>query len=320
MKQPLLSIIVPIYKVEEFLEECVNSILNQEFSDFELILVNDGSPDNCGKICDEFAKKDQRIKVIHKVNGGLSSARNAGIEIAKGSYLSFIDSDDFISEDFYKDNMNFLISNKDVDMLIAQVCYYDGNKNKVVENFPRKIDVKKEILSYMLSIDYIGSAWINIYKKEIFDKLRYPEGSIYEDGYILTDIIEKIEKIYISNRGIYYYRNREGSIMTKKKSLENWRDIFSTHTKQLNFCYKIEDNKKIFINKYVACHLAPIYASLEYPDTNFKEIIQKFENYKFNFSQLWKSEIPKKTAIKLYLLRLLGYQKIIELYKFLNRY
>lgn len=100
-KLPLLSIIVPIYKVEEFLEECVESILKQEFKDYELILVDDGSPDNCGKICDNYAELDNRIKVIHKKNGGLSSARNAGKEVAKGKYLSFIDSDDFISDNYY---------------------------------------------------------------------------------------------------------------------------------------------------------------------------------------------------------------------------
>ena len=95
-KNPILSIIVPVYKVEPYLEKCIKSIIGQDFEDFELILVDDGSPDRCGAVCDDYALKDNRIKVIHKENGGLSSARNTGIEAAKGSFLSFIDSDDYV--------------------------------------------------------------------------------------------------------------------------------------------------------------------------------------------------------------------------------
>ena len=97
-----ISIIVPVYKVEKYLKKCVDSILAQTFSDFELILVDDGSPDNSGRICDDYAKKDARVRVVHKQNGGLSSARNAGIEVAKGKYLGFVDSDDYIAEDMYE--------------------------------------------------------------------------------------------------------------------------------------------------------------------------------------------------------------------------
>ena len=102
MSKPLLSIIVPVYNVEKYIERCIKSILNQSFTNFELILVDDGSPDNCGKICDEYKKKDSRIKVIHKKNGGLSDARNAGIERAKGEYIAFVDSDDFINKYMYE--------------------------------------------------------------------------------------------------------------------------------------------------------------------------------------------------------------------------
>ena len=150
-KQPLLSIIVPIYKVEEFLHECIDSILKQEFTDYELILVNDGSPDNCGDICDQYSSEDSRIIVIHKENGGLSSARNAGIDIARGKYYSFIDSDDFISQDFSLSNMNYLSLHQDIDMIVTQVCYYDQVENKIVYNTRKELLNEKEILNYYIN-------------------------------------------------------------------------------------------------------------------------------------------------------------------------
>ena len=111
----LITIVVPVYKVEQYLDKCVNSIINQTYKNLEIILVDDGSPDNCGKMCDEYAKNDNRIVVIHKENGGLSDARNAGIEIAKGKYISFIDSDDYVTED-YVEFLYALISNNNVEV------------------------------------------------------------------------------------------------------------------------------------------------------------------------------------------------------------
>lgn len=319
IKPPLLSIIVPIYNVEEYLEECINSILIQEFKDYELILVDDGSPDGCGKICDDYAVKDSRIRVIHKTNGGLSSARNAGIDIAQGRYLSFIDSDDFISSDYYLGNMQYLLSHQEVDMLVAQVCYYDGDKNKIAYNKSRELFDEREILNYMLSMEYISSAWINIYKADIFSDLRFPEGRIYEDGYILTDIVKKVKKVYLSNMGIYYYRNRENSIMTKKKSLSNWNDILKTHSKQLDFCYQLNDDKRLFLQKYEVCHLALIYACTEYPESSFKNDIIKFETYHYTLSHLLNSKISIKSVLKLYLLKIAGYKAMIKLYQLLGK-
>lgn len=122
MAVPEISIIVPVYNVEKYLDKCVNSILNQTFQDFELILVDDGSPDNCGEMCDDYAARDKRVTVIHQVNGGLSAARNAGIEIAKGRYLGFVDSDDYIAEDMYELLYNNL-KNEDADL--ATVGFLD---------------------------------------------------------------------------------------------------------------------------------------------------------------------------------------------------
>ncbi|MDC0372101.1 glycosyltransferase [Flavobacteriaceae bacterium] len=319
MKNPVLSIIVPIYNVEEFLEECIESILNQSFKDFELILVNDGSTDRCPEICDDYAIRDQRVIVINKINGGLSSARNAGIDAAKGSYLSFVDSDDFISSDYYEKNINYLLTHPNTNILVLQVCYYDNIQNIVIPNKSRKLLNKEDIINYMMSKDYVGSAWISIYKKEIFDNLRYPEGKIFEDGFILIDIIENANHVFISDIGTYYYRKRYGSIMLKKKNLKDWYDILTTHSKQLDFCYSISDNKKLFIAKYERCHLALIYALIEYPNESFKVFKTKFEQYNYSFLQLY-NVVNTKSMIKLYILKLFGFSFMVKLYKSINIY
>jgi len=317
---PTLSVIVPIYNVEEYLEQCIESILNQPYTDFELILVNDGSPDNCGAICDVYALKDERIKVIHKVNGGLSSARNAGIDIAQGEYLSFIDSDDFVSDDYYQMNMEYLLTHPQTNILILQVCHYDNNKNEVVINEKKELIGRNDIVNFMMSMDYIGAAWINIYKKDIFNELRYPEGRIFEDGFILTEIIEKASVVYITNIGVYYYRKRDNSIMQKKKTIDNWYDILSTHSKQLDYCYVIPDNKKLFLGKYKACYLALIHAYIEYPDGFFQEYKEKFQSYKYNFLQLLQGLNSFTTIVKLFVVKSVGFDKMIEVYKFFGVY
>lgn len=317
---PRLSIIVPVFKVEDYLEQCIESILNQPFIDFELILVDDGSPDNCGKICDSYSLNDNRIRVIHKKNGGLSSARNVAIEVARGKYLSFIDSDDFISNDFYQDNMEYLMTHPDTDMLVLQVCHYDNKINKLIYNEKRELIGYNEIVNYMFSENYLGSAWINIYNKEIFNHLRYPEGQIFEDGFILPEIVEKTKKIFITNTGIYYYRKRDDSIMQEKKTIKSWCDILSTHVKQLDYCCTIPDNKKIFIEKYKICYLALIYAFIEYPNGPFKEYLGKFQSYDYKLSQLLRDNLGFKYVFILYFLKKIGFITVIKIYKLLNIY
>lgn len=319
MKNPVLSIIVPVYNVEEFLVECIDSILNQSFKDFELILVDDGSPDRCPKICDEYSMKDQRVIVIHKNNGGLSSARNAGIDIARGDYISFIDSDDFISIDYYEKNINFLLTHTNFNILVLQVCHYDNIQNIVIKNDRRKLLNNKDVVNYMMSMEYIGSAWISIYKKDIFNNLRFPEGRIFEDGFVLIDIIKKAGHVFISDIGTYYYRKRDCSIMHKKKSIKDWCDILTTHLKQLDYCHSISDDKKLFIAKYESCYLALIYASIEFPNESFDEFKFKFEQFDYSFVQLY-NVVNTKSLIKLYILKLFGFSFMIKIYKSFNLY
>lgn len=220
-----ISIIVPVYNVEKYLNKCVDSILNQTFKDFELILVDDGSPDNSGVICDQYAKEDTRVRVIHKENGGLSSARNAGIEVAQGKFLGFVDSDDYIAEDMYELLYNNII-NEDVDLSICGI--YDVYKGKTPKTLPdfRKVCTKVETMKLILDANIISVHAVNkLYKRALFNSIKYPLGTITEDAAVILNIVDQCEKIVVDSTQKYFYYHRENSISSKEFSLKNLQTI-----------------------------------------------------------------------------------------------
>ena len=214
MKNDLISIIIPVYKVEKYLEKCIESVLKQTYTNLQIILVDDGSPDNCGKICDEYAKKDSRIEVIHKANGGLSDARNVGISKAKGRYIGFVDSDDYIKEDMYEILLN-LIKKYDADVSICNLYdvidgnEYIRNKENGIREYSR-LDILKEVL---LDKNIQSYAWNKLYKKELFDEVKYPIGKKYEDIGTTFYIFEKCNKIVVTSEPEYYYLKRSDSLV-----------------------------------------------------------------------------------------------------------
>lgn len=218
-KEPLISVIVPIYKVEKYIEKCVKSIINQEYQNLEIILVDDGSPDNCGKICDDYEKIDSRIKVIHKQNGGLSSARNAGIDVAKGEYIGFVDSDDFIEPFMYKNLINVILSQK-CRLAVCGINYVfeDGHVVKKTEEgnddvmeFERAIT---EMNTYRL---FDMGAWSKLYDASLFDNIRFPEGKLSEDFYIMFKIFDRAQKVAFVSKPAYNYLQRQNSISRNVK-------------------------------------------------------------------------------------------------------
>lgn len=231
---PRLSIIVPIYNVEKYLSRCIESILNQTFKDFELILVNDGSTDNCKEICEKYKRMDSRIIVANKKNGGLSSARNLGIDISKGDYIGFVDSDDFIDVHMYEILLN-TINAYDSDIVICdyyKVNEYDikkyekmksNNKDIKVENI-NNIDVIERIITRDIKIVV---AWNKIYKRSLFDNLRYKEGVICEDEFLAHRIFYKCNKVSIINQKLYYYIQRKGSIINSPFSPKDFDKIYA---------------------------------------------------------------------------------------------
>lgn len=231
----LISVIVPIYNVEKYLNRCIKSIINQSYTNLEIILVDDGSPDRCGEICDEWAKKDKRIKVIHKKNGGLSDARNVGIEIAQGEYLSFIDSDDYVHKDFIKVLYeNCLKNNADISMCGFRQTDKDENINKEIKNENIRIIFSKDVLEKKHNISCV--AWNKLYKKSIFNNIRYPKGKIHEDVAVIYKIMYYANKIVITDLELYFYFSAPESIM---------RSEFSK--KRLDALEVIKDSYKFFI-------------------------------------------------------------------------
>ena len=223
MNNPLISIIVPVYNVEDYLDRCVESIVNQTYQNLEIILVNDGSTDSSGKMCDEWKEKDNRIIVIHKENGGLSDARNSGIPIAKGEYIGFVDSDDYISVYMYETLLNIIITH-DVD--IAECKWKMFENESEINDYRSKNDVSISVYSTEDALRELISGkkikqtvWNKLYPHRLIN-LMFPVGKINEDEYWTYQIFGKANKIATVDAELYYYYQRESSIMHEKYSIK----------------------------------------------------------------------------------------------------
>ena len=213
-----ISIIIPVYKVEKYLDSCVESVVNQTYENLEIILVDDGSPDNCPKMCDDWAKKDKRIKVIHKENGGLSDARNAGIDVAPGDYLMFLDSDDSIHTQTCE-ILLYNIENENAD--VSACSFQDVYEIDVIEEKKYKLEeikskvFKKDDVFDLIFNDNVKTdtmACAKMYKKGIFNELRFDVGKIHEDEFIVHKILNKCEVFVYTDLPLYNYFKRADSI------------------------------------------------------------------------------------------------------------
>lgn len=207
-----LSIVIPVYKVENTLERCVNSILCQDYADYEIILVDDGSPDRSGDICDGFAERYDNISVIHKENGGLSDARNAGINAANGEYITFIDSDDCIKRDTLPELMNIISAHPEYDILEYPVYVHYSSSRQHILSFEECVyyNVEKYWLqcrAYMHSY-----AWNKIYKVGLFKDVRFPVNKVFEDIWTLPSLLKKASVVATTGKGLYYYYSNDNGI------------------------------------------------------------------------------------------------------------
>ncbi len=221
MVQELVSVIVPVYNVEEYLVDCIESIRNQIYSKLEIILVDDGSPDNCGAICDEYARKDSRIRVIHKTNGGLSDARNVGIDASKGAYIVCVDSDDLVDLRYVSRMMELMTD--DVDLVVcAPLLFFQDNEiesYKDTTSDPPDIFLPEDALRELFrqrEYDFEPSAWGKLYRRTLFgDDLRFPVGKIYEDLALTYRLVDRARKIVRTKEKLYFYRQRANSLLNE---------------------------------------------------------------------------------------------------------
>lgn len=212
--KPLISVIIPVYNVEKYLDDCIRSVIGQTYDNIEIIVVDDGSTDNSGNMCDCYAEKDERIQVIHKANGGLSDARNAAIEICSGEYITFVDSDDVIAKEYIQLLLNALISTKSNISICRHVSFYDGGlnvKERQLNNAPVTFD-KKTALEKMLYQVFDVSAPYKLYQRALFNEIRFPRGKLYEDLATTYKVFLKCDLISYIDVPLYYYRQRQNSI------------------------------------------------------------------------------------------------------------
>lgn len=222
----MISVIVPVYNVEKYINKCVESIVNQTYKDLEIILVDDGSPDNCPAMCDEWAKKDGRIKVIHKENGGVSTARNVGLENAKGDFIGFVDSDDYIASNMYEFLLNSLIVNNS-DVSVCSTFLVSENNEIKSDN-----KVKSQLLNQEESVKYISyemnnSLWNKLFRKDVIKDLRFEEGYTHgEDHLILLNVLKNIKKVSFVEDSLYYYVQRSNSTTGAKFNSKSFDQVY----------------------------------------------------------------------------------------------
>lgn len=223
----LISVIIPVYKVEPYLPKCIESVLHQAYQELEIILVDDGSPDRCGAICDEYAEKDARIRVIHKENGGLSDARNAGMRIATGVYLAFIDSDDWVDGDYFE-TLYRLLKDNDADLSAISLCSVSDDGSEVGRSHTGKTILLDDSSAMESMFRRDGLPWCapaKLYKRSLFEGIVYPVGVLMEDKATTYKVFARCKKIVYADLPLYKYLVRQGSIMRSpfsQKRLESF--------------------------------------------------------------------------------------------------
>ena len=309
---PLISVIVPIYQVEAYLEECLDSILNQTYRQLEIILVDDGSPDRCGEICDRYASQDSRIQVIHQTNQGLSAARNAGMDIATGEYISFIDSDDYIDSHFYE-KMEQGFQDYPEAPIITCLAYQNEegyitpytHKNTNQPKFHSTLTFCEDCILGKMSV----VVWNKLFRSELMKDIRFRVGRIFEDSLFMHDLSPILKQypgdVVVIPHYLYYYRIRQGSICHGEEpniigSLHSYLDII-TESKEQNpeFAQKLEIqcqqniinfNGQLELNKEWKKKYAPTFRPL------MKQIPWRII---FSFQASWKGKIAM-LIIRLY--------------------
>ena len=228
----LISVIIPVYNVKDYVKESIESVINQTYKNLEIIIIDDGSNDDSEKICDEYAKKDKRIKLIHQKNQGLSAARNKGLDIANGKYISFLDSDDMYYPEMLEKTYNAMINN-DVDCVICD--YVKGKNKEKTKRLKGRLNIKedkiidnKKALNYLIHKKINTSVWNKLYKKELFDNVRFPKGHVHEDIILTMKILKNSNKTYLLNKKLVFYRMNSSSI-THTYSKKNIVDLYISH-------------------------------------------------------------------------------------------
>ena len=300
MKKYLVSIIVPVYNVERYIEQCIKSLCSQTYDNIEIVLVDDGSSDNSGFICDDYSRKDSRIKVIHKKNEGVSKARKKGLEKSIGEYIAFVDSDDYVENNYIEELINRII-NKNVDVVCCN-CIDEGIdgqpnicilKEEILENLEEKIQ------NYYNGMRFAYVIWGKLFKREIIEKIEFYNQRYTEDTHMMLKVFEiSKDVVLIPYRG-YHYRAQEGSAMAKAKLIDVYRDTLIT-IKYLNIlCYKLDIK---YYNKANKRMLDTIYGAVlsNCEKNDWQKEINISDYLEYMPKKISVAEIKKILLIKMY--------------------
>lgn len=318
----LISIIVPVYNVEKYLKKCVYSILNQSYKNLEVILVNDGSTDNSGKICDELSREDSRIKVYHKDNGGLSDARNYGVAKANGEYVGFVDSDDYIDQYMYE-NLYKAIRKYNTQIAECGITrvyknnklrpHYDGEEYSLV------VDREGYLKEYLENRKVYGAAVCKLLSIDLAKVLKFPDGKVYEDVFYTLELLKKVDKYTLISGNYYYYYIRGNSITTKtfsSRDMDYIEIIDKIGEYTLNNYSKLKE--KLFIRQGFA-YLSIFNQIIQLNDyrqiPEYSIVIGKLKNIRSNI--IFNKLAPKSLKIAIILLNINEglYKKVLKKYK-----
>lgn len=301
----LVSIIVPVYNVEKYLNRCIESILRQTYEQLEIILVDDGSPDGCPDICDAWGERDKRIRVIHKKNGGLSDARNVGLANATGEYVAFVDSDDWIHEKYIESLYSAVVKYQvDIAACDVQKVHEEVQKEKELESFIDIYKTEDALHTLMNGTVFRAVVWNKLYRRRILDGERFEVGRYHEDEFFTYRIMGKARKMAFVNADLYYYFQREGSIM--RTISYKHLDALDAHIERINyvqqnfpklcrtdkvtFCVSCVNfyqktfdldgkEKKKYRDKITTCRRKISFSIQEYRESNWKERIYIVGSY-----------------------------------------
>lgn len=257
----LVSIVIPVYNVKQYLNKCIESVINQSYTNIQIILVDDGSTDGSAELCDIQSKLDSRIEVIHKPNGGLSDARNAGIDRSKGDWICFIDSDDFVSTDYVGRMLDVAIQNNAEIAICDPVHVFESGDAVFTKEKKTKVYANTDAIKEMwYQRSFLFSAWAKIYRRDLFNKNRFTKGIIYEDVDIMHEVFILASKIVYIDAKLYAYVHREGSITTQKfsarefdilkicKKLVDFAEAYPADVRKAALAYGVVGNMRIFIS------------------------------------------------------------------------
>ena len=317
----LISVIIPVYNVSKYLNKCLESICSQTYNNLEIITINDGSTDDSLSILKEWKKKDKRIIVVDKKNGGLSSARNAGIEKATGKYIMFIDSDDFadkkLVESLYK---NIIKYNKKISICNRYYYYEDGTKKLRFKDNDTTInlDQKQAFINLINFIDFDMSAWGKLYDINLFNDIRFPEGKLCEDYYIMYKLFDKSDGVvYSSSPLIYYLQQRKGSI-TKKNTI-NYDYIYACKNQMDFICENYTELSEYAKSSYCLSYFTVFNKVLINGGNIEKDFIKEMKNVIKEYHKYVKKNkyISKSRKIQIYIFRYLRilYFPLLKFYK-----